>query len=101
MSQENVELVRTGIDAYNRRDLNALLQHMASDFVFDMSRAIGPQRGVYDQVVVPVTAHARGRDGIEITADTASVYTLRDGELARLTMYQGRQEALEAAGLSE
>jgi ketosteroid isomerase-like protein len=131
MSQENVELVRTGIDAYNRRDMDTLLERIASDFVFDRSRSISPERGILtldqfrswvedtwatfevfrfeahefieagDHVVVPVTAHARGRDGIEITANTATVYTFRDGELARLTMYQGRQDALEAVGLRE
>jgi large repetitive protein len=46
MSQENVELVRAGIDAYNRRELDALLEHGAPDFVFDLSRAAGPVHGV-------------------------------------------------------
>jgi ketosteroid isomerase-like protein len=131
MSQENVEIVRAGIDAYNRRDLDALLEHAAPDFVFDLSRAVGPQRGLYDldqfrawacdmwatfeehrleahefieagdHVVVPITAHARGRDGIEAGADTASVYTLRDGAVTRISIYQGRQEALDTVGLPE
>jgi ketosteroid isomerase-like protein len=131
MSQENVEIVRAGLDAYNRRDWDVLLEHAGPDFVWDMSRAIGPQRGVYkladlrsfledlattfefhrfeahefievgEHVVVPTTAYARGRDGIEVEARTATVYTFRDGAITRMTMYQGRQEALEAAGLSE
>jgi len=131
MSQENVEIVRAGIDAYNRRDLDALLEHAAPDFVFDMSRSVGPQRGMYsldqlrswvgdmwatfeihqlkahefievgEHVVVPITAHARGREGIEATADTASVYTLRDGAVTRISMYQSRREAIEAVGLRE
>jgi len=95
MSQENVEIVRAGIEAYNRRDLGGMLEHASPDLVWDMSRAIGPDRGVFglaefrswvedlwaafaairleaheyievgEQVVVPVTAHGRGRDGIE------------------------------------
>ena len=131
MSQENVEIVRAGIDAYNRRDLGGMLEHASPDLVWDMSRAIGPDRGVFglaefrswvedlwaafaairleaheyievgEQVVVPVTAHGRGRDGIEVTADTANVYTLRCGAVTRITMYQEGQEALEAAGLRE
>ena len=131
MSQENVEVVRAGIEAHNRRDWDALLEYAAPDFVLDMSRSIGPQRGVYklDQmrsflenftatfesvrieaeefvevdelVVVPNTTHVRGRDGIEATARTAFVFTIRNGAATRLVMYQGRQEALEAAGLSE
>jgi ketosteroid isomerase-like protein len=130
MSQENVEIVRAGMDAFNREDWDAALEVAAPDFVLDMSRAIGPeQRGMYDleklrsfledlrgtfdsfqieadefidageQVVVPTTSHGRGRGGIEVTARTASVYTLRDGAVTRLVMYQERREALEAVGL--
>ena len=131
MSQENVEVVRNGIDAYNRRDLDAVMEAGAPDFVFDLSRAAGPVHGVLDadgfrswvidmwatfeehwfeahelvevgdRVVVTVTAHATGRDGIEVTADTAGVYTLRDGTVTRLAMYQNRQDALAAARLTE
>jgi hypothetical protein len=72
-----------------------------------MSRAVGPFRGVYgvDQVrgfwVVPVTLHMRGRDGIEVSARVTQVWTVRGGTLVRMCMYQERQEALEAVGLSE
>ena len=34
MSQENVEIVRNGIDAYNRKDLDAVLEHGTLDFEF-------------------------------------------------------------------
>jgi hypothetical protein len=48
MSQENVEIVRAGIEAFNRRDWDAVLEHAAPDFALDMSRAIGlEQRGIY------------------------------------------------------
>ena len=132
MSQENVEIVRAGLEAFNREDWDAVLEYAAPDFVLDMSRAIGPeQRGMYkldrlrafledlrgtfesfhieadefieagEHVVVPTTSHARGRGAIELKARTASVYTLRDGAITRLVMYQERQEALEAVGLAE
>ena len=132
MSEENVEIVRAALDAYNRGDRDAALKDMAPDFELDMSRSIGPdQRGVYrldqmrqfwddflepveshrleaeefieagDQVIVPTTAYARGRDGIEVTARTATIYTIRDGAIARMCMYQTLQDALEAAGLGE
>lgn len=52
-------------------------------------------------VVVPITAHGTGRDGIEIQARTALVYTLADGAVTRIAMYQTRREALEAVGLRE
>jgi ketosteroid isomerase-like protein len=52
-------------------------------------------------VVVPNTAHLRGRDGIEVTARSTFVYTVEGGQISRLRMFQERAEALEAVGLSE
>jgi ketosteroid isomerase-like protein len=132
MSQENAEIVRAALDAFNRGDREAALKDMAPDFELDMSRAISPdQRGIYgldqmrqfwdafvepfesfrfeaeefieagDRVILPTTAHARGRDGIEVTARAATVYTIRDGAIVRMCMYQTLQEALEAARPSE
>jgi ketosteroid isomerase-like protein len=132
VSEENVQMVRAGIDAFNRGDRDAAFEQLAPDFELDMSRAISPdQRGVYgpdqlrqfwdetvepfesfrfeaeefieagDQVIVPTTVIARGRDGIEVTARSATIYTIRDGALVRMCMYQTRQDALEAARLSE
>jgi ketosteroid isomerase-like protein len=54
-----------------------------------------------EHVVTPFTNYLRGRDGIEVQARAAWVWTFRDGKIARLTFYQERPEALEAAGLSE
>jgi len=123
--------VQRAIDAYNRGDRVAMLKEVAPDFELDMSRSIGLQRGIWrldqvmrflddleepfqshrieaekfidagDQVIVQQTAHVRGRDGIEAKARTALVYTVRDGAVARMCMYQDLPEALEAAGLSE
>jgi ketosteroid isomerase-like protein len=53
------------------------------------------------EVVVPNTAHFRGREGIEVTARSAFVFTLEAGQITRLRMFQERADALEAAGLSE
>jgi ketosteroid isomerase-like protein len=104
---------------------------MAPGFELDMSRAVGPVSGVLsldqlrraqedfaehfesvriephefievgDLVVEPWTLHVRGRDGIEASATGTFVWTIRDGAIERQTMYQERQEALEAVGLSE
>jgi ketosteroid isomerase-like protein len=129
MSQENVEIVRAAIDAFNREDWDSALEDAAPDFKLDMSRAVGPLRGVYEldqalrlieefagswdsvrlephefreageQVVVPWTAHSVGRDGIEVRARVTWTWTVRNGAIERLCMFQERQEALEAAGL--
>ena len=54
-----------------------------------------------EDVVASGATHFRGRDGIEVRTRTAAVWTIRDGAIARMCFYQERQEALEAAGLSE
>jgi ketosteroid isomerase-like protein len=131
MSQENVEIVRSAIDAYNREDWDAWLQHMSPSFELDMSRAVGPLSGVLsldqlrraqedfagywewvrlephefietgDLVVVPWTMRVRGRDGIEVVTRVTFVWTILNGAVRRGSIYQERQEALEAVGLSE
>jgi ketosteroid isomerase-like protein len=52
-------------------------------------------------VLVWNTVHMWGRDGIEVTARSALVFTVENGEITRLRLFDERAEALEAAGLSE
>jgi ketosteroid isomerase-like protein len=47
------------------------------------------------------TEHFRGRDGIELRATSASIFTLRDGLVTCWQAFWNREHALEAAGLSE
>ena len=47
-------------------------------------------------VVVPLTLRARGRQGIAVSTDNTQVYTVEDGRVARVTMYQETDEALAA-----
>ena len=131
MSQENVEIVKANIDAYNREDWDAFFKDLAPGFEMDFSRAVGPWRGVFgvdqarrlweefaaswesfrvephefievgDHVVVPGTGHMVGRDGIEVEARVTFTWTIRDGAIERVCMFQERAEALEAVGLSE
>jgi ketosteroid isomerase-like protein len=134
MSREDVEIVRRGIDAYNRRDLDGLLENWAPEAVVDWSRSRGFDAGVFrghdairafwqrllgafDEVrielvdpieevedgvlVVENLGYLRGRDGIEVQTRSAWLVTIRDGQTASLTLYQTKQDALEAAGLRE
>jgi ketosteroid isomerase-like protein len=131
MWRENVEIARASIEAYNRMDWDGALKDASPDFECDLSRAVGPQHDVYrldqmrrfwsefaeswesvriephefieagEHVVVPLTMHTRGRDGIEVQARITWTWTILDGDLVRLCMYQDRQEAIEAVGLSE
>ena len=131
MSQENVEIVKAWYDAYNREDWDAMIKDAAAGFELDFSRAVGPWRGVFgldqirrlmgefretwesawlephefieagDLVVVHSTMRVKGRGGIEVVSRAAFVATIRNGACERISMYQERDEALEAAGLSE
>jgi ketosteroid isomerase-like protein len=132
MSQENVEIVRSHLEAWNRRDKAAYVASFRSDAEIDWSRARALFRGFYrgreeqkafwdefwstfedsqleihsmteagSEVVVWNTGHMWGREGIEVTARSALVFTVENGEITRLRLFQERAEALGAAGLSE
>jgi ketosteroid isomerase-like protein len=131
VSQENVEIVRAAIDAHNRGDIDATFKDAAPDFEYDQTRALGIDRGVFnleefqgllstftdiwesftigadelidagEAVVMPFANVARGRDGIEVEARGFWVWTIREGLIVRLCLYQERHEALAAVGLSE
>ena len=51
------------------------------------------------EVVVPNTARMRGREGIEVTARTALVFRVENGQIARLRLFQAQAEALEAVNV--
>ena len=53
MSQENVEVVRRVIEALDRWDIPAARRDLATDFVFDFSRSMTPEKGVYGRDDVP------------------------------------------------
>jgi len=131
MSHRNVAVVRAFLEAYNREDFEAALEHVTPGFVLDFSRALGPYRGVYqrdqvqgfleelnatfesvrfepgdftevgEHVVTPLRIHFEGRDGITATADTTNLWLFRGGAIERIVLYQELREALEAVGLSE
>jgi ketosteroid isomerase-like protein len=50
-----------------------------------------------DLLVVENVTYLRGRDGIETQARSAWLITFSDGRQTSLTLYQTKQEALEAA----
>ena len=54
-----------------------------------------------DLVVAENVTYLRGRDGIEVEARSAWLIRFRDGKQTSLTLYQTKQDALAAAGLSE
>ena len=55
-----------------------------------------------DKVVVLVRQHGRSKAaGMPVEMSFAQVWTMRDGKQTRMDMYSDREEALEAAGVSE
>jgi ketosteroid isomerase-like protein len=128
MAQENAEVVRAFIDAFNQGDWEAALEHMDPDFEFDASRAISDLRGVFtldqvraamddffglweavraeedkvveagEQVAVSFTNYHRGRDGIELKVRPSVVWTIRNGRIVHGCLYQEWEDALDAVG---
>ena len=132
MSQDTVEIVRRSIEAWNGRDLPALMACYQSEAEVDWSRSRSPFKGVYrgrrglqafwdvfwstfedvqlethdvteagSEVVVWNTAHMRGRDGIEVSARTALVFSVEQGQITCLRLFDELDEALEAVGRRE
>jgi ketosteroid isomerase-like protein len=54
-----------------------------------------------DSIVVPNVANQRGRDGIQVSARSALVFTFREGKIVRICLYQEIEPALRAVGLTE
>jgi ketosteroid isomerase-like protein len=128
MSEENVEIVRQGFEAYVRGDLSAALASFDADIVFNPAEE-APIQGrdavlayiqrweepwedyegeaeefidAGDRVVVTLHFKGRGRgSGIEVEARFHQVHTLREEKTVRMDEYTDREEALKAAGLRE
>lgn len=132
MSQENIEVVRRGIAAYNRRDFYALRMLNDPEIEVDYSASRGVEAGIYrgqdevlrlyqqffelferislepdrfidagDAVVVPNSAHMRGKHGVDTVARSTLVFEVRGGRVTRICLYQETDEALEAVGLQD
>jgi len=55
-----------------------------------------------DQLVVPVRFGGRARNtGIEVEFRATHVFTIHDGKVTRMDIYESKAEALEAVGLRE
>ncbi len=127
MSQENVEVVRQAYEAFNRRDLSAMLERIhpdvelqttvethrghtgvadwvrAADQVFDsLAMTVEETIDLDDRVLAAVRERAGGKgSGIEIDQRFTHVWTLRAGRVVRLQAFTERSDALKAVGLEE
>ena len=131
MSQENVELARKAVAAFNRRDVPGLVEMVTDDFQWvtwtgtvestvyhgaeglvsyfkdaDVWEVVNLDveefRDLGDEVLVVGMFHARGGgSGVEIHAPYYSAFFMTSGKLARVLSFRTEAEALEAVGLSE
>jgi len=131
MSQENIDRFVEGIDAFNRNDIEAVLQGMNPEVKFEhrlaelQGKFVGVEavrrwfedldeyfepgridcsdiRDLGDRVLALGTVHAIGREsGVETELPYTVVATFRNGLITHFTDYGDRTKALEAAGLSE
>jgi ketosteroid isomerase-like protein len=131
MSQENVEIVQRWIEAYNRRDMDGLIQVSAPDIEFrsifvavetefrdhkGLFAYFGTLDDAYERfVVLPehmidagaavlmlANAEWRGKtSGAEGTTPIATAFWLRAGKVFRAETFTDHSEALEAVGLPE
>ena len=131
MSEENVEKMRAGIEAWNRGDIEGFLRFcdpevrwehrlaaLQGNFVgvdavrawhedlarhFDHSRVdCDDFRDLGDRVLALGTLRAVGKEsGVETEAPYTVVVTFRNGLVTHFIDYADRDRALEAAGLPE
>jgi ketosteroid isomerase-like protein len=128
MSEESVEIIGRFYEYLSRRDWDAMWRDFDSDFVLE-TQLQGSFRGrdecqafaedqidafessaaepveVFEsgeQVAVYVKMRVRPKgSSAEIEALIGHLFTLRDGLIVRLQTFPKREDALEAAGLSE
>lgn len=131
MPEENQELMRRALDAFDTQDLAAFVSCMDPEIEFEPHLALveGRYRGhdgirrffadgsevieirrtavdevrdLGDRIIALGTFHIRGREsGAEDATPFALLGSVRDGRFVKLKDYGNPREALEAAGLSE
>jgi ketosteroid isomerase-like protein len=130
MSEENAEILRRAFEHFNRTGEpdpgffadDAVMDnsegvidpgvHRGPEAISEYAKSLGdiwtrqrvePDEFIpvgADRVVVPVRIVSTGRDGIEVVARTASLFTLRAGKVIHWKTFQTKAEALKAAGLA-
>ena len=85
-----------------KENVGAWFADWFSQFESDYRFEVEESRDLGDRVLVVATHHGRGRaSGVPATTRVAYVFTVLDGKIVRDDIYPSREEALEAAGLSE
>jgi ketosteroid isomerase-like protein len=131
MSQENVEIFWRSCEAFDRGDYNRALDAIDPEVEYDLTHfpegrvyhghdgireAFRVWLGAFDEyrqdreviatsddsLVIAVKEHGRGKASrAEVVRTTYGLWTMRAGRAIRIIFFETRDEALEAAGLSE
>ena len=126
MSEQNVEIVRRGYEAYMRRDWSVAMEYFAEDAEWhpylgqigggvkrgreaiermlrdidvDLDLTVEAEEFVDlgDDVLVPVRAHGTGREsGASVDARWCQVWSVRDGAVVKVAAYPDKEAAVEA-----
>ena len=83
------------------REIRAFAQRFLTNWDEVRLEIAEPVQVEDDLVIAENVTYLRGRDGIEVQARSAWLIRFRDGKQTSLTLYQTKQDALAAAGLSE
>ncbi len=128
MAREHVEIAKRGMDAFNRRDIDGLLDlctpepalssrlldagadfrgregleryfAMLAESWDEFHSVVEEYRDLGDRVLTLGRFTARGRgSGVTVGAPTATIFDFRNGRISRARLYLDQGEALEAAG---
>jgi ketosteroid isomerase-like protein len=131
MSQENVEIAKRVTDAFNRREVDALLERATPDCVMssqlldartdfegregierfykmlseswdDFQSVAEEYRDLSGRVLALGRNHGRGKgSGVQVDGPYGAVFDFRDGKISRIRLYLDHTQALEAVGLAE
>jgi ketosteroid isomerase-like protein len=86
---------------HGKEGMRAYVQDWVETFEDFRTEPVEVIDGGDDTVVAVLKASGRAKQsGVETDLTYAVVYTIRDGKIARGREYMGRDQALEAAGLS-
>jgi len=129
--QENVEIVRAWIDAFNRGGIEETMRYLDPDIEWSTtvtnlkagtyyghegvrqwmqgaladweSLRVEPERFIdaAEQVVIPLQITARAKTGTPVVFNFTTLAELQRGMIVRIRNYTNRADALEAAGLHE
>jgi hypothetical protein len=99
MSQDNVEIVRQSVNAWNHRDRERLIEICSEEMEWRPANPAAIEDSVYRG---RAEVRARGRSsGVEPTQQFSDYVSLSDGKIIGSVSFPSWREGLKAAGLAD